>query len=236
MKVRILHLFYDLMNMYGDYGNVSILCKRLEELGMQVTLDKKTVGDVLIDGDYDFIYCGAGTELKRNKALETLRPEKDALQKAIESGTQVLFTGNSWEILGKRLLTVDSERLDGLGIFDFETVEDSDRRVTGDIIAYADFLDEPVCGFVNKCGSVSGITTPLFDKITLGPGNSKGSNAEGFRYKNFYGTELIGPLLVKNPHFLKMIMKALCGDSYKDIPHVPAEKAYEVTINALSER
>ena len=234
--MKILHLYYDIMNLYGDYGNVVMLQKRLEELGMDVTVDRRDDGDVLFGGtSYDFIYCGAGTEKKRDKALGLLMAEKDALKDAIEGGTPVLFTGNSWEMLGKTIHTVDGEDLDGLGIFDYVTSE-VDTRVTHDIVAETDLLDSPVVGFVNKCSSVTNVQTPLFTKLTLGPGNSEGSGEEGFRYKKFSGTELIGPLLVKNPHMMDMYLKELCGDKYKGIGHGSAEKAYEVTLKALLER
>lgn len=235
MKIKVLHLFQDLMNLYGDYGNVSILCKRLEEQGAEVQLDCRSIGDILFSDDYDFIYCGAGTEKKRDIALAALKKEKEALKSAIESGRFVLFTGNSWEILGRSIKSVDDEMLEGLGFFDYSTVE-TDTRITGDIIVESDFLSKPICGFVNKCGSVSGISTPLFKGIKLGPGNSESDKNEGFRYKNFMGTELIGPILVKNPQLLKMIMKELLGDEYRDIEHAAAEKAYDVTLNALLDR
>lgn len=236
MSIKILHLFHDLMNLYGDYGNVVMLQKRLEELGMEVSVDRRDAGDVLFDGtSYDFIYCGAGTEKKRDKALALLKAEKAALKDAIEGGTHVLFTGNSWEMLGKAIHTVDGEDLEGLGIFDYLTSE-TDTRVTHDIVAETKLLDRPVVGFVNKCGSVTDVRTPLFTRLMLGPGNSEGADSEGFTHKNFCGTELIGPLLVKNPHMMDMYLKALCKDSYKKIEHASAEKAYEVTLKALLER
>lgn len=223
------------MNMYGDYGNVTMLVRRLEELGLEVSVDCRTYGDRLFDGKYDFIYCGAGTELRRDKALGCLQAEKDALKDAIEAGTYVLFTGNSWEMLGKSIHNVDGKDLEGLGIFDYVTSE-TDTRVTHDIVAETDLLDRPVVGFINKCGSVTNVDSPLFTKVTLGPGNSDGAAAEGYHYRNFFGTEMIGPLLVKNPHFMDMLVRALAGDSYKETRHDSAVKAYEVTLRALSER
>ena len=224
------------MNLYGDYGNVVMLRKRLEELGMEVRVDRRSASDVLFDGtSYDFIYCGAGTEKKRDKALGLLSVEKDALKDAIEGGTHVLFTGNSREMLGKSIRTVDGEDAAGLGIFDYVTSE-TDTRITHDIVAETDLLDRPVVGFVNKCSSVTDVKTPLFTKLILGPGNSEGADSEGFRYKNFCGTELIGPLLVKNPHMMDMYLRELCGEKYKKAGHGSAEKAYEVTLKALLER
>ena len=224
------------MNLYGDYGNVVMLKKRLEELGADAAVDRRDAGDVLFDGtSYDFIYCGAGTEKKRDKALGLLRAGKDALKDAVEGGTHVLFTGNSWEMLGRKIYSVDGEELEGLGIFDYVSSE-TDTRITHDIVAETDLLDRPVVGFVNKCSSVTDVKTPLFTRLILGPGNSEGSDAEGFRCRNFCGTELIGPLLVKNPHLMDMYLKELCGESYRKVEHSSAKKAYEVTLKALMER
>ena len=225
------------MNLYGDHGNVAILKKRLEEQGASVTVDCRSVGDTLFDGDYDFIYCGSGTESKRDIALKALLPEKDALKKAMDKGTPVLFTGNSWEMLGKSIINVKGEKLEGLGFFDYEVTEDPDKpRITHDIVAECEALDSPVVGFINKCSSITPTGSPLFTKITLGPGNSDGDRTEGIQSGSFYGTGLIGPLLVKNPHMLNMFMKGMLGDSFKEKSYEAAEKAYEVTLNALLER
>ena len=236
MNIRILYLFHDLMNLYGDYGNVVILKSRLEDQGAEVTVESRSVGDTLFDGDYDFIYCGSGTEAKRDVALKALRAEKDALKKALEKGTPVLFTGNSWEMLGKSILTVKGEKLEGLGFFGFEVVEDPAKRITHDIVAKCSVLDKPVVGFINKCSSITSAASPLFDKIVLGPGNSAADKTEGLHSGSFYGTGLIGPLLVKNPHMLNMFLKGLLGDSFREIEYGSAEKAYEVTLKALLER
>ena len=224
------------MNLYGDHGNVAILKSRLEEQGAEVTVDCRSVGDVLFDGDYDFIYCGSGTESKRDTALKALSAEKDALKKAIDGGTLALFTGNSWEMLGKSILNVKGQKLDGLGFFDFEVVEDPEKRINHDIVAECSVLDRPVVGFINKCSSITHTASPLFGKVVLGPGNSAGDSTEGIQSGSFYGTGLIGPLLVKNPHMLDMFLKGLLGDSFRKIDHGSADKAYEVTLKALLER
>ena len=56
--MKILHLYYDLMNLYGEYGNVVVLAKHLEDQGEEVIVDKKTIGDQIDFTQYDFIYCG----------------------------------------------------------------------------------------------------------------------------------------------------------------------------------
>ena len=60
--MKLLHLYYDLMNLYGEYGNVVVLKKHLEDQGFDVSVDKKTINEEINFEEYDFVYCGSGTE------------------------------------------------------------------------------------------------------------------------------------------------------------------------------
>lgn len=200
MQIKILHLYHDFMNLYGEYGNVRLLIKTLEDKGCEVAVDKRTVTDSEIDFmQYDFIYCGAGTESKRTFALNHLKTFKDSLKSAFEAGKVILFTGNSWEMLGKSIETADGTVLEGINLFGFEVKEQNTRRLTGDIKAKADFLSTELIGFINKCSSVEGVTSPLFT-LTMKPESFTFEN-EGIHEKNLFGTQIVGPVLVKNPAF-----------------------------------
>lgn len=200
MRIRILHLYHDIMNLYGEYGNVRLLTKSLEAKGNEVELAKLTVTDTAIDFEsFDFIYCGAGTESNRTFCLAHLRNFKDSLKSAFDSNKAILFTGNAWEMLGKSILTAEGEMLEGLGLFDFTVTEQNKKRLTGDIKAKAEFIENELIGFINKCSSVSGVSSPLFT-LTMKP-ESFDSDLEGIREKNFFGTQIVGPVLVKNPSF-----------------------------------
>lgn len=208
MEIKILHLYYDFMNLYGEYGNVCLLKRSLEEKGNTVTLTKKTVTDNDIDFEnYDFIYCGAGTESKRNFALNHLKTFKDSLKSAYENNKVILFTGNSWEMLGKSVTTADGTVHEGLNLFDFTVTEQSSKRLTGDINAKADFIDETLIGFINKCSEVEGVTSPLFT-LTLKP-ESFDFTYEGIHEKNLFGTQVIGPVLIKNPSFCEYMAELI---------------------------
>ena len=76
MEIKILHLLYDLMNLYGEYGNVNVIKYRLEKQGANVLVDKKTIGDEIHFNDYDFIYMGSGTEKNQLVALDFLKNYK----------------------------------------------------------------------------------------------------------------------------------------------------------------
>ncbi len=238
MDIKILFLCYDFMNLYGENGNIRMLEKRLKEQGANVTVDRITKGETPNFMEYDFIYCGSGTENKRNMAVEYLKPYAKDLKAAIEADKIVLFTGNAWEMLGNKI-----NDQDGLKIFDFDVIEDYTKRLVGDAILLptedlkSKNIDKPFVGFINKCSVVSERKTPMFNVSMLsGDGNSPKDKMEGFVYKNFFGTGLTGPILVKNPHFLKMILKELLGEKYSEMDYKNEEKAYEITLSELSKR
>ena len=208
MTVKILHLYSDFMNLYGEYGNVRLLTKALEDKENTVEVFQKTITDSEIDfSEYDFIYCGAGTESKRTFALNHLKKFKDSLKSAFENSKVMLFTGNSWEMLGKSIETADGKVLEGLNLFDFTVKEQNKRRLTGDIKAKTDLLNAELIGFINKCSEVEGVVSPLFT-LTMKP-ESFSFETEGIREKNLFGTQIVGPVLVKNPDFCNYIAELI---------------------------
>lgn len=239
MEVKILYLYYDLMNLYGENGNIRVLERHLREQGLEVTVEKKSVGDDIDFSQYAFIYAGSGTERNQKIALSHLCRYKEQIKAAAESGTVLLFTGNAFEMLGKSITAGNGVVYDGIGISDFTTVEHSDTRYTGDVIATFDPLDTPLVGFINKCSEIVDVPQTLF-QVVMGFGNSANDKNEGWHYKNIFGTHLIGPILVKNPHFMTYIIK-LIGSSienfeYKPLPYPYEESAYQVTLSALQKR
>lgn len=203
MKLNILHLYYDLMNLYGDYGNIKILEHHLKDVGIEVQIDKKTIGDKVNLYDYDFIYIGCGTEKNQLVALEDLKNYKEDLKRYIDSNKYALFTGNSFEMLGSKV-----GGRDGLNLLDFEVFRTKDR-VTSDVILTSKYLKSEVVGFINKMSNIVNNHNPLFE-VNFGIGENEKNDYEGVKYKNFYGTYLSGPVLVRNPEFLRTLMLGIC--------------------------
>ena len=108
--MKILHLFHNLMNLYGEYANVLALKRELENRGVSVTVEKQSVGDKIELSDVDFIYIGSGTEKNQKVALGALKPLKDELSAAMERGAVVLATGNSFEMFGKKITDKKNNR------------------------------------------------------------------------------------------------------------------------------
>lgn len=193
--MKILHLFHDLMNLYGEYANTLALARELENSGVSVEIEKLSVGDKFDFSDADFIYIGSGTEKNQKVALEELKPYKTELSAALERGAVVLATGNSFELFGEKITDKSGKDFEGLGFFDF-TVTESDKRTVTDSVC--EFDGKEIIGFVNKASEITGIKNPFFS-VKQGAGNNKDdASSEGVREGSFYGTHIIGPLLIRN--------------------------------------
>ncbi len=232
MKVRILHIFEDVMNLYGEYANVAVLERYLKDLGHEVETDRLSLYENKDISGYDFYYMGSGTERKQKLALSELRKYAQELNKACQNGKTMLFTGNSFELLGAKLTDADGREYDGLGMLDFVTTE-SKKRTVGD--ALAELNGELLVGFINKCSKTTGIMNPLFT-MRMGFGNDKSGGAEGFVLNQCYGTHLTGPILVKNPAMLRLIAEKIVGKIDSSVRYEFMERSYQTTVEALKKR
>ena len=241
--MKILHLYHDLMNLYGENGNVRVLCRHLADQGIAVELERKTIGDAVDFSDYAFCYCGGGTERSQKAALSHLRQYADSLRQAVEGGLPCLFTGNALEMLGEGIHGLDGRDHDGLGLLPFAVTEHPDARYTGDAVFSADWLPGgDAVGFINRCSELAGLPeeNTLFT-VRMGRGNCSGDRREGVRLANCFGTCLIGPVLVKNPQLMRWMVtligrQADAGFAYRETAYPYEEDSYQVTHRALLER
>lgn len=260
--VKLLHLGCDVMNLYGEYANLLSLKRFLEKVSgkkCEITAVDEAAEASDIQ-DYDLIYMGSGTEKAQKRALADLLSVKENLTAAAEGGSVILFTGNAWELLGNSIKDAEGKTYGCLSFFDFET-EETRKRITGDVVCEnifkASFQEENLCrllgdnptiGFINKCSVIEKKDWEISCfkmRLGTGDGNAKGEKAvEGGYMGNIFGTHLIGPLLIKNPHLLKFFAwkifknrgeedlaeKALAADT-------PMESsAYLISLNELEKR
>ena len=229
--VKILHLYPNLMNLYGDYANITVLKKHLEDQGLKVKVDYKDVEDTIYLEKYNIIYMGSGAESNLMIALKDIMKYKNVFTNCVNNGTTILFTGNAMELLGK---TIDG--IQALDIFDFET-KHTDKRYTGDVIVKNNKFGF-VVGFINKSANIiNGEKDKLFDYIFM-DNNLSDNDYEGCYKNNTYGTHIIGPVLVKNPDFIKEIIKTVVPNIFKfrNIKYEYEVDSYITTLNALKDR
>ena len=229
-EIKILHLFPKLLSLYGEYGNVAVLRRALEEAGHTVTVDGYENGELSLDG-YHFIYAGSGTEDNLLEAIRRLLPHREAIAASIENGTLWLATGNAMTLFG-----ASADGQEALGCFPYTTAIHGGKRYLGDVLT-TDAFGAPFVGFINTSCVYEGITTPMLT-LQLGAslGNDKANAADGIHADNFYGTQLIGPVLVKNPHFLQHVCRKLTGENITLPSDSYAQKAYDVALTELQKR
>ena len=150
-----------------------------------------------------------------------------------------ISTGTAFELLGSSITDASGREYPALGFSKF-TVQETDARITGDVICQCAQIKEPVVGFVNKCTLIKGIEAPLFT-VSMGPGNQAGDPREGLCLGNVFGTHLTGPILVKNPSFLDYITDLLGKRQQPQFELSPMDnphplRAYEITLQELTKR
>lgn len=205
MKIVIAYLYYDLLNLYGESGNLKSLKLHLESQGIEPIINFLTIDDELDFNKYDLVIMSAGTEHNQKIALRHLLKYQKELKNAIENNKYFLITGNAIDLFGKYILTKDKKKIKCLDIFDYH-VEESEKRLVNDALFLNRDTNEYILGFQNQSSILVGGNNPLFDVIV---GNEFSNKEEGIHYKNFYGTYLIGPLLVRNPSFEEKFIKEL---------------------------
>ncbi|WP_186431227.1 type 1 glutamine amidotransferase [Clostridium sp. BSD9I1] len=210
MELNICHLYPDLLNVYGDIGNILILKYRAEKRGIKVNIDNISLNDEFDASKYDIVFFGGGQDYEQSIVADDLKnTKKEALTEYVESGKVLLAICGGYQLLGKYYTTPDGEKLDGLGILDLYT-EGGGTRFIGNTIILNEELNQTYVGFENHSGrTYIGDLKPL-GKVIKGYGNNGEDGYEGCIYKNTYCTYFHGSLLSKNPELADLLInKAL---------------------------
>lgn len=202
MKITIGYLYNDLLNLYGDEGNIKALKYHLEEQGVNVEIKYMSVGDKK-DFNVDFLYIGSGTENNILVALEDLKQDKEKLKEYLDSNKILLSTGNSVELFGNYLII--NKKIKALGLIDYVCMHQD--RIVKDVKVKTDLVEDEIIGFENHSGK--NIST----------------NEDIFNEGSFYGSYIIGPILVRNPELCSLFVHKLIDSKEKDFKY--GEEDYE---------
>lgn len=240
MELRLVHFYPDLMSLYGSYANVAVLRRRLEQMGNTVTVDTvRPGGDADLSGA-DFLFMGAGTERSQKAALADFRRYGEAVRAAAEAGVAQLYAGTAMELLGASIQDADGNVYEGIALADFTAVQGK-RRFVEDVYGTTALYSEPVVGFMNKCSVIRGVTEPLITAMNMGYGNDGEKTAEGFCRGSVLASQLTGPILVKNPRLLDVVVAAIYAHREEALPETMprdehAEAGFAVTAQELKKR
>lgn len=198
--IKVLHLYYDLLNLYGEQGNILALKRAFKNQNVEIEVDYLSVQDKIDFKKYDLVYLGSGSTENLLIALEDIKRHKKELKKYIESKKVLLATGNSYLLFGQKI-----NNLDALGIFDYYAAS-SEKMARESLMEL--YQEKDVIGFQNREFMVNNKKNHLF-KVKEGLCDNLKSEYEGYHEYNFYGTFVIGPLLIRNPHFTNKLVKEI---------------------------
>jgi lipid II isoglutaminyl synthase (glutamine-hydrolysing) len=217
--LRLVHLYPDLMSVYGDRGNVLTLVKRAEWRGFDVAVRELSLSDSLDPREVDLIFFGGGQD--REQAVvspDFLEQKGQAVREAVEGGAALLSVCGGYQLLGRSYTTVDGQELPGADLFDVRSVPGPKRHI-GNVLVETDLdgQQRTLVGFENHSGRTylgSGVQ-PL-GRTLVGAGNNGEDRTEGAVYKSAVGCYLHGSLLPKNPwladHLLAAALRHLLGE------------------------
>lgn len=218
--LKILYLYPDMLELYGDYGNIQVLKYRIESRGCQAVIDRYSIGDDAPNfNDYDIVFAGGGADNEQSILAEDLVKYKENIKEAVQNGVFFLLICGAYQLFGKYYKGVDGNIIPGLEVFDYYTVANPDRkkRCIGNIVIDANLNDlkTKVIGFENHGGQTFNISNS-FGKVLFGNGNKFGDSEEGFFENNVIATYLHGPLLSKNPELCDYIIKYCLDRKYNE--------------------
>ena len=207
MKITIGYLYYDLLNLYGDSGNIKALKYHLKEQNVDVDIKYLSINDKKNFDELDLIYVGSGTEDNLLIALDDLKKNKKDLKKYIEEKKYILATGNSV-----------SNKIKTLGLYDYVSMRQ--KRIVKDVKVKTNLIEEDIIGFENHLGKIL-----TYDEDII-------------KIDNFYGTFIIGPILVRNPKFCSFLVKDIINNKddkfkFKEENYKLDELAYKKTVETI---
>lgn len=206
---KIVWLYGGLMSQYGGYSALKFLQKRLESAGESVEIKNVAPGESVNLADCGLLLLPPGTERSLLAAADAAARIAPELIAYCRDGGTVLATGNAGALLGHRITSFDGASVEGLGVLDINA-DISPKRFYSEFIMDSSLLGNNVIGAINTSTLFSGSEKPLFE-VKFDAAHILADSREGFVRDNVFATQLIGPMLVRNPAVLDIFCERLCG-------------------------
>lgn len=207
--VKILWLYGDLMDLYGDRGNLTAVTHCLDGAGIPWTMEEKSIYDELAPEEYRLIYVGPGKDRNLLRAAEHLTGYGEALSRAVEQGTVFLVTGNAQLLFGQSIRDEEGVRHPAAGLFEYTGELTGEVFIDDVVLAPAEDPETLAYGFINRTSRRTGDGgEPLF---RVRWAQKPIGETEGILHRNFLGTWALGPVLAKNAALLADVLERVTG-------------------------
>ncbi|MGB9937323.1 MAG: type 1 glutamine amidotransferase [Methanobacterium sp.] len=228
MELNIYHMYPDILNLYGDAGNVLCIKKRCEWRGIKANIINFSLSEQKKDIDEgDIFFIGGGSDRGQSIVYGDLLSYNNQFKNLIEDRAVILAICGGYQLLGEKYIDSAGNEVEGLGIFNY-TTRSEEGRLIGNIIIENKLSLTPrtIVGFENHGGRTYSDYEPL-GLVKRGHGNNGKDKKEGIVYKNCIGTYLHGPVLPKNPHLADYLIYRALERKYGDIDLEYLDDEYE---------
>ena len=229
MKLTIGHLYPELLNLYGDRGNIQCMMKRSLWRGIEAETIAFGLEDSIDFSKLDIVLLGGGSDREQRIVCSRLRDIRENFHHYVEDGGSVLAVCGGYQLLGHYYKT-EEDTLEGLSLVDLYTEQGSPRLIDNIVLENPDFT-LPIVGFENHGGRTYIGNNKPFGKVVYGHGNNGEDGQEGVLYKNVVGTYLHGPLLPKNPHICDYLLSNALERKYGKGSLEPLDDTQEIQAN-----
>lgn len=231
--LTIVHLFPELLNLYGDGGNVIALTRRLQWRGLPVEVREIGMGDAMDFSQADIVFIGGGADREQMIVKDAMVARKSELSAYVADGGVLLAVCGGYQFLGHSY-AMDDVVVEGLGVIDMETVR-GEGRLIGNAVIQSDICDAPIVGFENHGGrtTLGPDAKPLGRVLGKTFGNNGEDGFEGVHQGNLIGTYLHGPLLPKNPQVADYLIARAFDRRGDALELAPLDDAIELGANRV---
>lgn len=206
-SLTIAHLYGDLMNTYGDVGNILAMNYYASQMDTEIKTRLISLGDDFREEDYDIVFFGGGQDFEQTIVAKDLPSKAAAITDFIESGGPTLAICGGFQLLGQYYIGADGEKITGTKSMSHYTKNQHDHRFIGNTIIQDEQTGEVYHGFENHQGmTFLGEDEAPLGVVSEGAGNNGMDGTEGVHYKNVYGTYFHGPILTRNGDIAKHLL------------------------------
>ncbi|HCS30522.1 MAG TPA: adenosylcobyric acid synthase [Enterococcus sp.] len=214
-SLRLAHLYGNLLNTYGDNGNILMLNYVAKQLGIALEMEVVSIHEPFDAECYQLVFFGGGQDYEQMIVSKDIQAKKEALTSYIENDGVMLAICGGYQLLGHYYIGADGEKIAGIGALNHYTLSQDNHRFIGDIIIHNDAFNETYYGFENHNGrTFLGDGEKSLGTIIQGNGNNGEDQSEGVIYRNVFGSYFHGPLLARNPILAERLLKTALVKKY----------------------
>lgn len=221
-QLNVCHLYGNLLNTYGDNGNLLLLEYYAKQLGIEFSNEIVSIYQDFDPNKYDLVFFGGGQDYEQVIVSKDIQTKKQELTDYIENDGVLLAICGGFQLLGEYYMGAHGEKIDGIHAMPHYTLSQENNRFIGDIEIFNETFNETYYGFENHNGmTFLGEGEKPLGKIVKGYGNNGKDGSEGVVYKNVIGSYSHGPLLARNKNLALRIINMAMEKKY--------QKTFELT-------